>query len=48
MSKGKIEDMDGEAELKPGYVTKALRMQKQPAIEIGTVKNLRRRYEKST
>ena len=34
-----------EPELKPEYVKKALKIQKQPAIRVGTVENLRKRYE---
>lgn len=35
-----------EPELRPEYVKKASRIQKQPAIKVGTVENLRKRYEK--
>ena len=34
-----------EPELRPDYIKKALRIQKQPAIKIGTVENFRKRYE---
>jgi len=34
-----------EPELRPEYIKKALRIQKQPAIKIGTIENLRKRYE---
>ena len=34
-----------EPELRPEYIKKALKIQKQPAIKIGTVENLRKRYE---
>ena len=34
-----------EPELKPEYVKRALRIQKQPSIKVGTVENLRKRYE---
>lgn len=34
-----------EPELKPEYIKKALKIQKQPAIKIGSVENLRKRYE---
>ena len=34
-----------EPELRPEYIKKALRIQKQPAIKVGTVENLRKRYE---
>ena len=34
-----------EPELKPEYIKRALRIQKQPSIEVGTVGNLRKRYE---
>jgi len=34
-----------EPELRPEYVKKALKIQKQPAIRVGTVENLRKRYE---
>ncbi|MBI2130090.1 DUF2683 family protein [Candidatus Woesearchaeota archaeon] len=35
-----------EPELKPEYIKKALRIHKQPSIKVGTVENLRKRYEK--
>ena len=35
-----------EPELRPEYVKRALRIHKQPSIKIGTVENLRKRYEK--
>ena len=34
-----------EPELRPEYIEKALRIQKQPAIKVGTVENLKKRYE---
>lgn len=34
-----------EPELKPEYIKRALRIQKQPSIKVGTVENLRKRYE---
>ncbi|MBI2580171.1 MAG: DUF2683 family protein [Candidatus Aenigmarchaeota archaeon] len=34
-----------ESELKPEYIEKAKRIQKQPAINVGTVQNLRKRHE---
>ena len=34
-----------EPELRTEYIKKALRIQKQPAIKVGTVENLRKRYE---
>ena len=35
-----------EPELRPEYIEKALRIHKQPSIKIGTIENLRKRYEK--
>ena len=35
-----------EPELRPEYVEKALKIQKEPAIRVGTVENLRKRYER--
>ncbi|MEK6903295.1 MAG: DUF2683 family protein [Nanoarchaeota archaeon] len=35
-----------EPELRPEYIKKALRAHKQPSIKVGTVENLRKRYEK--
>ena len=35
-----------EPELRPEYIEKALRIHKQSPIKIGTVENLRKRYEK--
>ena len=35
-----------EPELRPEYIEKALRIHKEPAIRVGTVENLRKRYEK--
>lgn len=34
-----------EPELRPEYIKRALRIQKQPSIKIGTAENLRKRYE---
>ena len=34
-----------EPELRPEYIKRALRIQKQPAIKVGTIGNLRARYE---
>ena len=34
-----------EPELRPEYIKRALRIQKQPSIKVGTVENLRKRYE---
>ena len=34
-----------EPELKPEYVKKALRIHREKGIEVGTVENLRKRYE---
>lgn len=34
-----------EPELRPEYIRKSLRIHKQKPIEIGTVENLRKRYE---
>ena len=34
-----------EPELRPDYIEKALRIQKQPPIKVGSVENLRKRYE---
>lgn len=35
-----------EPELKPEYVKKASKIQKQPSIKIGSVEKLRKRHEK--
>lgn len=35
-----------EPELKPEYVKKALKIHKQPGIKVGTLEDLRRRYER--
>lgn len=35
-----------EHELRPEYIKKAVRIHKQPSIKVGTVENLRNRYEK--
>lgn len=35
-----------EPELRPEYVKKALQIHSQPSISIGSVDNLRKRYEK--
>ena len=37
---------DGKGNLRAKYITKAFKIQKQPAIKVGTVENLRKRYEK--
>jgi len=42
---GEYEESVMEPELRPEYIEKALKIQKQPAIKIGTVENLRKRYE---
>lgn len=42
----KYEEVILEPELRPEYVKKALVIHKQPSIKIGTVKDLRKRYEK--
>ena len=34
-----------EPELRPEFIKKMQRIQKQPAIKVGTVENLRKRYE---
>jgi len=34
-----------EPELRPDYIKKALKIQKQTAIKVGTVDNLRNRYK---
>ena len=34
-----------EPQLRPEYIKRALRIQKQPSIKVGTVENLRKRYE---
>ncbi len=39
------EDSLLEPELRPEYVEKALRVQKQAAIKVGSLENLRKRYE---
>lgn len=38
------EDVILEPELKPEYIEKLKKIQKQEAIEVGTVENLRKRY----
>ena len=35
-----------EPELKPEFVTKAIRVSNQPSIKVGTIANLRKRYER--
>jgi len=35
-----------EPELRPEYIEKALKIHKQPSIKVGSIKNLRKRYEK--
>lgn len=35
-----------EPELKPKYIDKALKIHKQTSINIGSIENLRKRYEK--
>ncbi len=35
-----------EPELRPEYIKKALRIHRQHSIRVGTVENLRKRYEK--
>ncbi len=35
-----------EPELRPEYIEKALRIHKEHAIRVGTIENLRKRYEK--
>jgi hypothetical protein len=35
-----------EPELRPEYVEQALRIQQQPAVKVGTVEQLRKRFEK--
>jgi len=35
-----------EPELRPEYVKEALKIHKQPSIKVGTVGNLKKRYEK--
>ena len=40
------EDSLLEPELRPEYIKKALRIHEQPSIKIGTIENLRKRYEK--
>ena len=35
-----------EPELKPEYINKALRIKKQRAISVGSISELRKRYEK--
>ncbi|MBI5881114.1 DUF2683 family protein [archaeon] len=35
-----------EPELRPEYIQKALKIHAQPSIRVGTVANLRKRYEK--
>ena len=34
-----------EPELRPEYIEKALRIQKQKSIKVGTIEELRKRYE---
>ena len=34
-----------EPELKPEYIEKALKIHAQPSVKVGTVANLRKRYE---
>ena len=43
---GEYEQEFLEPELRPEYIEKALRKHKQPSIKIGTIENLRKRYEK--
>jgi hypothetical protein len=35
-----------EPELKPEYIEKALKIHAQPSVKVGTVANLRKRYER--
>lgn len=35
-----------EPELKPEYIEKAFKIHNQPSIKVGTIANLRKRYEK--
>lgn len=35
-----------EPELKPEYIEKAFKIHKQPSIKVGTIANLRKRYER--
>lgn len=42
----KYEELVLPPELRPEYVEKVLKIQKQPAINVGTVENLRKRLEK--
>lgn len=35
-----------DPQLRPEYVKKMLKTQKQPAIKVGTIENLRKRYER--
>ena len=42
----KYEEVILEPQLRPEYIEKALRIQKQAPIKIGTVDHLRKRYEK--
>lgn len=41
----KFEEDFIEPELRPEYVEKALKIHKAPSIKIGTLQNLRKRYE---
>ena len=41
----KYEEIVLEPELRPEYVEKAVKIQKQQPIKVGTVENLRKRYE---
>ena len=42
----KFEEALLEPQLRPEYVKKALRIHAQPSIKVGSVENLRKRYEK--
>lgn len=35
-----------EPELKPEYIEKAMKIHHQPSIKVGTIANLRKRYER--
>jgi len=35
-----------EPELRPEFIKRALRIDKQPSIKVGTIANLRKRYER--
>lgn len=35
-----------EPQLRPEYIEKAIKIHKQPSIKVGTVENLRKRYER--